>query len=156
MQTTLFKHMMKENAFKMCHQPITINPVTRLWRSIDANSYLRSSLSKFLKVAKIAIAMVLGFVQDERMFSTVSFMKSKMRNRLTTNLKLAVAFKSQNFFTLGTSHMMSPMNHSETRRSAKVMLHSRKKILGIWILFYFELLDFVCLVLASYLAITST
>jgi hypothetical protein len=100
MQTTLFKQMMKENAFKMCRQPITINPVTQLWRSIDANSYLRISLSEFLKVAEIAIAMVLGSVQDERTFSTVSFMKSRLRNRLTTNLELTFAFKSQSFFSL--------------------------------------------------------
>jgi predicted P-loop ATPase/GTPase len=94
MQTTLFKQMMKENAFKMCCQLITINPVTRLWRSIDANSYLRISLSEFLKVAEIAIAMVLGSVQDEHTFSTISFMKNRLRNQLTTNLELTVAFKS--------------------------------------------------------------
>jgi hypothetical protein len=86
--------MMKENAFKMCHQPITISPITRLWRSLDANSYLRISLSEFLKVAEIAIAMVLGSVQDEHTFSTISFMKNRLRNQLTTNLELTVAFKS--------------------------------------------------------------
>jgi hypothetical protein len=56
---------------------------------------------KFLKVAESAIAMVLGSVQDQLTFSTVSFMKNRLRNQLTTNLELAVAFKLQNFFTLG-------------------------------------------------------
>jgi hypothetical protein len=38
--------------------------------------------------------MVLGSVQDERTFSTVTFAKNKLRNRLTTNLGLVVAFQS--------------------------------------------------------------
>jgi hypothetical protein len=83
-------------------KPHHVNPVTKLWRSINANSYLKHSLSEYLKVAEIAIVMVLGSVQDERTFSTVSFMKTKLRNRLTTNLPMVVAFKSQKFYTLDT------------------------------------------------------
>jgi hypothetical protein len=44
--------------------------------------------------------MVLGSIQDERTFSTLMFMKNKLRNRLTTNLAMVVGMKSQSFFIL--------------------------------------------------------
>jgi hypothetical protein len=101
-ETTLFKQCMQENAHKMMKKPITLNPVTRLWRSIRANNYLKHALSEYIIVAEIATVMVLGSVQDERTFSTVSFMKSKLQNKLTMNLQTVVAFKSQHFYTVDT------------------------------------------------------
>jgi hypothetical protein len=100
MQTALFKLTMKENAASMLKKPYTVNPVTRMWLSIDGNSYLRHSLSEFMKVAELGITMVLGSVQDERTFSTMSFLKTKVRNRLTTHLPLVVSMKCQNFYTI--------------------------------------------------------
>jgi hypothetical protein len=102
MQTTLFRHMMKEQASKVMKKPIDVSSFTRLWRSVDANSYLRHVLSEWLIVAKIAVVIVLGSVQDERTFGMVSFMKNRLRNRLSTNLGLVVRFKSQRFFSLDT------------------------------------------------------
>jgi hypothetical protein len=63
-------------------------------------SFLRHSLNKYIKVAEIAIVMVLGIVQDERTFSTLTSLKNKLRNRLTTNLAMVVGMKSHSFFTL--------------------------------------------------------
>jgi hypothetical protein len=100
LQMTLFMQCMKENAARMMKKPFKINPVTWLWRSIDANSFLKHQLSKYITVAEIAIVMVLGSVQDVRMFSTVSFLKTKLRNWLTKNLAMTVAFKQQQFFTI--------------------------------------------------------
>jgi hypothetical protein len=100
MQTSLFKLTMKENAASMLKKPYTVNPVTRMWLSIDGNSYLRHSLSEFMKVAELGITMVLGSVQDVRTFSTMSFLKTKVRNRLTTHLPLVVSMKCQNFYTI--------------------------------------------------------
>jgi hypothetical protein len=57
-------------------------------------------LSEYIKVAELAVVMVLGSVQDERTFSTLTFMKNKLRNRLTTHLELVVSMKMQNFYTL--------------------------------------------------------
>jgi hypothetical protein len=100
MQALLFRLTMKENAHSMIKKPFDINLVTRMWRSIEANSFLRHSLNEYIKVAEIAIVMVLGSVQDERTFSMLMFMKNKLRNRLTTNLAMVVGMKSQSFFTL--------------------------------------------------------
>jgi hypothetical protein len=97
MQASLFVVTMAANAKACMQKPIDINPVTRCWRTIDNNAMLRHGLSKYLKVAEIAIAMVLGSVQDERTFSTISFMKSRLRNRLTTHLELVVGMKAQSF-----------------------------------------------------------
>ena len=102
MQTSLFRQCMKENAETMMKKPFTTNPVTRMWLCIDGNSYLRHSLSEFLKVAELGIVMVMGSVQDERTFSTVSFMKTKVRNRLTTHLPIVVGMKTQNFFNINS------------------------------------------------------
>jgi hypothetical protein len=102
MQISLFKMTMKENAHAMMKKPYHINSATRLWHSINANSFLCHSLSEYIKVIEVALVMVLGSVQDEKTFSQISFMKNKLRNRLTTNLSLTVGFKSQDFFTIET------------------------------------------------------
>jgi hypothetical protein len=100
LQANLFKNYMKENTSKMLRKPVTINPLTRLWQYLDANSHLRHSLSEYIIIAEIAIVMVMGSVQGERTFNMVSFMKSKLRNRLSKYLSMAVGFKSQKFSTL--------------------------------------------------------
>ena len=43
---------------------------------------------------------VLGSIEDERTFSTLSFMKNKLKNRLNVHLPLAVAMHPQEFYTL--------------------------------------------------------
>ncbi len=52
------------------------------------------------RLVELAIVMVLGNVEDERTLSTFIFMKSKLRNRLTTHLDLVVKMYTQDFFTL--------------------------------------------------------
>jgi hypothetical protein len=44
--------------------------------------------------------MVLGSVKDERTFSTITFIKSKLRNQPTTHLDFVVKMYAQEFFTL--------------------------------------------------------
>jgi hypothetical protein len=43
-----------------------------------------------VKLAKLAMCQVLGFVEDECCFSTLSFMKGKLHYRLTTHLNVCV------------------------------------------------------------------
>ena len=50
-----------------------------------------------MKIAELAVVTVLRSIEDERTFSTLSFMKNKLRNRLSTYLPLVVgihAFES--------------------------------------------------------------
>ena len=82
-----------------------MNLVTHMWRSVEANTYLQHSLSEYIKVAELAVVMVLGSVQDEKTFSTLTFIKNKLWNRLTTHLELKVGMKMQNFYTLEKKHL---------------------------------------------------
>jgi hypothetical protein len=45
---------------------------------------------------------VLGSVEDEQTFYTLSFMKTKLKNRLNEHLHTIVGMYSQTFFTLNT------------------------------------------------------
>ena len=62
-------------------EPHDMNPVTKLWTKLGSNVLLLSRLSEYMKVANIAMTVVLGSVEDERTFSTLKFMKSKFRNK---------------------------------------------------------------------------
>jgi hypothetical protein len=93
-QTTLFKQCMQENAHKMMKKPITLNPVARLGIALALTITWSMPSASISLWPEFATVMVLGNVQDERTFSTVSFMKSKLRNKLTMNLQTVVAFKS--------------------------------------------------------------
>jgi hypothetical protein len=102
MQASLFELIMKENAQSMLQKLITTNLVIQMWMSIDGKSFLWHSLSKYVKVAKLGIFMVLGRVQDERTLSTITIMKTKVRNCLTTNLPLVIGIKAPSFFDINT------------------------------------------------------
>jgi hypothetical protein len=43
---------------------------------------------------------IIRLVEDERTFNTLSFMKSKLKNRLTGHLDLVIHMFSQHFYTL--------------------------------------------------------
>jgi hypothetical protein len=64
-----------------------------------------------MRLVELAIVQVIGSVEDERTFSTLIFMKSKLLNRLTRHLNIAYVclimtstlrklFLSTNYYTL--------------------------------------------------------
>ena len=102
LQMSLFKLTMKSHAHAAMEEPRDENPLTKVWVRIGQNTLMLSRLLEYIKVAEIAIAVVLGSVEDERTFSTLSFMKSKLRNRLGGHMDTCVKLFSQSFFTLET------------------------------------------------------
>jgi hypothetical protein len=56
--------------------------------------------SKYIKLAKIVVVQVLDVMKDERCFSTLSFMKNKLRNQLTTHLDVIIHVFAQRFYIL--------------------------------------------------------
>ena len=77
------------------------NPLTKLWRSLACNKALIWNFPEFAKLAEIAIVQVLGSVEDERTFSSLSFLKDKSRNRLdNSRLFLVVGMHAQDVYTL--------------------------------------------------------
>jgi 2-C-methyl-D-erythritol 4-phosphate cytidylyltransferase len=73
---------MESNAKKVIDGDVKSLNLTKLWRIIDDSTMLQHGLSEYLKLAEVAIVLVLGSVEDEYTFSTLSFMKDKLRNRL--------------------------------------------------------------------------
>ena len=99
-QQGYFKIAMKSNAPAAMEPPYDLNPVTQIWRTISASRVLAHGFPEYLKLAEIALVHVIGSVEDERVFSSVSFLKSKLRNSLDPHLGLVVGMYSQTLYTL--------------------------------------------------------
>lgn len=85
-QRGLFKTCMKSNARAALMPPFDVNPLTRVWRVLDGNNSLTQSFSEFIKLAELAVTHVIGSVEDERLFSCMKFVKSKLRASLDDHL----------------------------------------------------------------------
>jgi len=70
------------NAQWAMDQPTDLNLVSRLWKKLSSNVLLCAQLFEFTKVAKLAMVQIMGFVEDERTFSTLTFVKTRLWNRL--------------------------------------------------------------------------
>ena len=73
---------------------------TMFWRRLMATSMAAANLSEWAVLAELALVMVPGSVEAERMFSTLSFLKNKLRNRLTTHLSPCARIYNQSSYTL--------------------------------------------------------
>jgi len=51
-----------------------------MWGQMASSQILKFKMFEFFKVVELAIVMVLGSVEDEKKFSTFTFMKSKLKN----------------------------------------------------------------------------
>ncbi len=93
---------MKSNSHGALHMPANYNPTTKLWGRLASNAIVATNLLEYLKLVELAIVMVLGSVKDEKTFSIVNFMKSKLCNYLTFHLDLVIVMHAQNFYELET------------------------------------------------------
>jgi hypothetical protein len=67
-----------------------INLFTRLWKGLTTNQILFHHTRKYINLIEIATIKIIGSMEDEHTFNNKSFMKSKLRNRLTTHLDLVI------------------------------------------------------------------
>ena len=103
LQQPLFKMAMISNATVAMDSLDKVNPLTCLWRMLDANNALAKSMFEYVKLAEISMIHVLGSIEDERCFSSLIFLKDRLRNRLSDgNLNLVVGMYSQNVYSLET------------------------------------------------------
>jgi hypothetical protein len=65
LQQPLFKIFHGLESLAMLDPPFDVNPVSRLWRMLDANIALASQFSEYVKLAHIVLVHVLGSVEDE-------------------------------------------------------------------------------------------
>ena len=61
--------------------------VIKLWKNLGERNQLRESIPKYFKLTDLCLTMILGLVEDERVFSALGFLKSKLRNKLDKNLE---------------------------------------------------------------------
>jgi hypothetical protein len=104
-QSSFFKLSMTSNSQWAVENSFGFNPLSRRWQKLASNALLASKLSEFVKIAEVAVVTILGSVEDERTFSTLNYMKSKVRNNLDDHLDLVVRMYGQSFFDLKTFPM---------------------------------------------------
>ena len=73
---------------------------TTFWRRLMATPIATMNLSEWGVLAELALVMVPGSVEAERMFSIMTFIKDNLRNRLTTHLSPCARIYSQHTSTL--------------------------------------------------------
>jgi hypothetical protein len=66
---------MMSNAQWAMDWPMDVNSVSKLWNKLFPNALLCVQLSKFMNVAKLVVVQIVG---DERTFSTLTFMKTRL------------------------------------------------------------------------------
>ncbi len=85
---SFFKLIMKSNVASIMGLPNIMNPMTWLWRFLAFLQTIAQKVPKYLKLVKIAMAQVIGFLEDERSFNNLNFINSKLHNRIITYLDL--------------------------------------------------------------------
>jgi hypothetical protein len=81
---------MQNHAQSAMLPPHDYNLATHLWKRLRFNVILNHNLFEWFKLGKLCIMMVLGSMEDERTFSNLAFIKTKLQNCLTTHLDLVV------------------------------------------------------------------
>jgi hypothetical protein len=71
------------------------NPLTRLWCKISTFVVFNFNLSEDIKLVEIIVVQVIGLVENEWTFNTITFMKNKLHNCLSTHLDLCISFHNQ-------------------------------------------------------------
>jgi hypothetical protein len=69
MQYNIFKTTLQSNVVATMEAPFHVNPLTQLWRILEASYILQHSFLEFFKLAKIAIVQMLGSMENEWTFS---------------------------------------------------------------------------------------
>jgi hypothetical protein len=70
--------------------PHDYNPTTWMWEKFFLNEILVNRIFEYFKLVELAIVLILKSVEDEHAFSIITFMESKLKNCLTTNVDLVL------------------------------------------------------------------
>lgn len=85
-QCKQFALVMKQQLVNL-ENPFEPGSITRLWKRIDQSEALHIVIPEYLKLVYLCQTMILGSVEDERVFSALGILKSKIRNKLDKNLE---------------------------------------------------------------------
>jgi hypothetical protein len=76
-----------------------------------------------MKLARLVIVQVIRSVEDEKIFSTLSFMKSMLWNRLVGHLNIAICMFIQDFYTKETFPFHQAITHWNDANKAEVIVN---------------------------------
>ncbi len=88
LQQNIFKCIMKVDVVITTEPSFHMNLFTRLQWTLSISRILINYFIEFFKLANIVAIQILRNVEDEHTFSTFSFIKSKLWNRLCEHLQL--------------------------------------------------------------------
>jgi hypothetical protein len=82
--------------------PWILHMISTLWFDYGkgTSQIVIHCILKYIKLAEIVIVQVIGSMEDEHTFNTISFMRSKFKNRFTSHLDLVIYMFSQHFYIL--------------------------------------------------------
>ncbi len=60
------------------NQPLTLNPLFQLWKKLSFNALFCAHFSECLKVVELAMVQIMGSMEDEKTFFTLTFMKTRL------------------------------------------------------------------------------
>jgi hypothetical protein len=75
---------MKSNFKLVMYKPYDVNLVTKLWRTFSSSLIVEHKIIEYIKLSEFDIVQIIRSIEDKRRFSTLTFMKSKLRNILST------------------------------------------------------------------------
>jgi hypothetical protein len=68
-----------------------MNPLSKFWKKLSNNALLSTYLGEFMKVAKLVVVHIMGFVKNVFFFCPIlTFMKARFQKRLCEHLDLVV------------------------------------------------------------------
>ena len=79
-QSYSFANIMREQ-YALMENPNEEGVVKKLWKNLGERNQLRQSIPKYFKLIDLCFTMILGSMEDERFFSTLGFLKSKVRKK---------------------------------------------------------------------------
>ncbi|KAH7415371.1 hypothetical protein KP509_14G039800 [Ceratopteris richardii] len=83
---SLLTNDFKSKQFDFVKDPSNPGAMTKLWKKLDISPFLKESMSEYFKVSNLYLTMILGSVEDGRLWSSLTFIRNAMRNRLNKNL----------------------------------------------------------------------
>jgi len=76
--------------YPLLSEPTENGAIKHLWMKLYPSSYLRENISECFRLYELYQTMILSFVEDERVFNALSFIKSKLQNKLDKNLDTCI------------------------------------------------------------------
>jgi hypothetical protein len=81
-------------------EPNDINLVPMLWLGLLNSTLLMQKIARYFKLTNLSIVQMISSVEDERCFSTLTFMKSKLHNKVINHIDFVGHMLAQNFYIL--------------------------------------------------------